>query len=102
MTHRMLNRVLLASACMLAAPATAADVKYDCVDGTKLTVTFSPPAVTPGSAVLHFTNSPEPITLPQSVSADGGRYAAGDIEFWITGNQATLTRGSNVTTCYAT
>ena len=39
------------------------------------------------------------LTLPQVVSADGGRYAAGDIEFWIKGNSATLTRSGKSETC---
>jgi membrane-bound inhibitor of C-type lysozyme len=31
------------------------------------------------------------LKLPQIPSADGGRYADADIEFWIKGQSATLT-----------
>ncbi len=41
------------------------------------------------------------LTLPQVVSADGGRYGAGDVEFWIKGKGATLTRGGNAQSCSA-
>ncbi|WP_114188474.1 MliC family protein [Microvirga aerophila] len=38
-------------------------------------------------------------TLPQAISADGGRYTQGDVEFWIKGDGATLTRAGKSTTC---
>jgi membrane-bound inhibitor of C-type lysozyme len=37
--------------------------------------------------------------LPQALSADGGRYAGGDMEFWIKGNMARLTRAGAATDC---
>jgi membrane-bound inhibitor of C-type lysozyme len=86
--------------CALSAFASAAsageDVRYVCDDKTELTATFH---TSPGSAVLAFTDSEKAVTLPQVVSADGGRYAAGETEFWIKGRDATLTRGQNKTTC---
>ena len=51
-----------------------------------------------GSVKLVYTGSSTETTLPQALSADGGRYTPGDVEFWIKGNGATLTRagGENV------
>ncbi|MFD0465857.1 MliC family protein [Microvirga aerilata] len=40
-------------------------------------------------------------TLPQAISADGGRYRQRNVEFWIKGNEATLTRAGKSTTCRA-
>jgi membrane-bound inhibitor of C-type lysozyme len=37
--------------------------------------------------------------LPQALSADGGRYADGDMEFWIKGKTARLTRAGVATDC---
>lgn len=48
--------------------------------------------------VLTFADTGE-IALPQVLSADGGRYAEGDVEFWIKGNGATLTRNGKTETC---
>jgi len=48
---------------------------------------------------LSFGKSANAITLPQALSADGGRYLGKHIEFWIKGNNATLTRAGKVTTC---
>jgi membrane-bound inhibitor of C-type lysozyme len=39
------------------------------------------------------------LALPQVMSADGGRYANADIEFWIKGQSATLTMGGVKKTC---
>jgi membrane-bound inhibitor of C-type lysozyme len=86
--------------CALAAfaPVAAAQesAHYVCADNTALTATFQ---TSPGSAVLVFAGSDEKTTLPQVMSADGGRYATGDVEFWIKGRDATLTRGDSKTTC---
>jgi membrane-bound inhibitor of C-type lysozyme len=48
---------------------------------------------------LVYAESSNEITLPQALSADGGRYTEGDIEFWIKGKGATLTRAGKSTTC---
>jgi membrane-bound inhibitor of C-type lysozyme len=85
-----------------AAGAVAKDrthVHYTCADGTKLQVTFSPPSTSTGSVRLVYAGSATEMTLPQALSADGGRYTQGDIEFWIKGNGATLTRAGKSTTC---
>lgn len=82
-----------------ASPALAAEASYACADGTELKAVFSPLEASPGSAVLTFAGSATEITLPQAVSADGGRYADADMEFWIKGNEATLTRAGKSTTC---
>jgi membrane-bound inhibitor of C-type lysozyme len=54
-----------------------------------------------GSVKLVYAGSSTETTLPQALSADGGRYAQGDVEFWIKGNGATLTRAGRSTTCKA-
>lgn len=84
---------------LLASPALATEANYSCADGTELKAVFSPPDASPGSAVLTFAGSATEITLPQALSADGGRYTDADMEFWIKGNEATLTRAGKATTC---
>lgn len=74
-------------------------VHYTCADGTKLQATFSPLSTSPGSVKLVFAGSSTETTLPQALSADGGRYIQDDVEFWIKGEGATLTRAGNSTTC---
>ena len=85
-----------------AAGALAQDVKpvhYTCADGTKLQATFSSPSTSMGSVTLVYAESSTVTTLPQAISADGGRYTQGDVEFWIKGQGATLTRSGKATTC---
>lgn len=100
----ILGRALL-SALFVASTASAVAVQelrpvhYTCADGTRLQATFSPPSVSTGYAKLAYAGGTIEITLPQAVSADGGRYTLGDVEFWIKGNGATLTRASKSTTC---
>ena len=86
----------------VAADASAQDAKpvhYTCADGTKLQVMFSPLGTGTGSVKLVYAGSSTETTLPQAVSADGGRYTHGDVEFWIKGSGATLTRAGKATTC---
>jgi membrane-bound inhibitor of C-type lysozyme len=52
-----------------------------------------------GSVKLIYAGSSTERTLPQALSADGGRYMRGDVEFWIKGKGATLTRAGKATTC---
>jgi membrane-bound inhibitor of C-type lysozyme len=54
-----------------------------------------------GSVRLVYAGASTGTTLPQALSADGGRYVQGDVEFWIKGKGATLTRGGRSTTCTA-
>lgn len=88
--------VLVLASGLAVSPVMAEGLKYVCADKTELTATFHSD---PGSADLVFHGSNERLTLPQVLSADGGRYAAGSTEFWIKGNEATLTRGESRTTC---
>jgi len=74
-------------------------VHYTCADGTKLQAMFSPPSTSTGSVKLIYAGSSAEVTLPQARSADGGRYTEGDIEFWIKGRGARLTRAGRSTTC---
>lgn len=71
---------------------------YACEDGTSLKARFSPPEQPQGSADLVFADGMEAV-LPQVVSADGGRYAKDDVEFWIKGNGAMLTIAGKTTNC---
>ena len=99
-----LGRTIM-TALYLAGAATGAvahdrpPVHYTCADGTKLQATFSPPSTSMGSVKLVFAGSSTEMTLPQALSADGGRYTEGDIEFWIKGKGATLTRAGKSTIC---
>jgi membrane-bound inhibitor of C-type lysozyme len=74
-------------------------VHYTCADGTKLQAIFSPPSTSLGSVKLVNAGSSTETILPQAISADGGRYMQGDVEFWIKGEGATLTRAGKSTTC---
>lgn len=86
---------------LAAGPAQAAVVTatYRCSDGSRLVASFETPADGPGSVTLAPAADGKPLVLPQSVSADGGRYAAGDTLFWIKGRQATFTRTGHTLIC---
>ncbi len=92
--------VLVSAAAILvsATPALAIEARYTCSDGSKLTANFSPPDTAKGSVALTFGTGRE-LKLPQVLSADGGRYANADIEFWIKGESATLTMKGVKETC---
>lgn len=82
----------------LAAPAAAdATARYRCDDGAAFTALFTSE---PGAAALSFADG-RSLTLPQALSADGGRYADDANEFWIKGKGASLTMGGKTTTCKA-
>ncbi len=99
MTRKLI--VWMSSIVLICAPAAALakDVKYKCADGSRLTVTFTPPGDGFGIADLVFADSGDKYTLPQALSADGGRYADENTEFWVTGKSAKLTRNGASTTC---
>lgn len=78
--------------------ASAIEVNYRCADGTAVNAVFSAPGQ-PGSVQLTFSRSAKSVELPQVLSADGGRYADRDVEFWIKGKTARLTRAGAVTDC---
>lgn len=82
-----------------ATPALAVRASYTCTGGTRLSADFSPPGTSPGSVVLSIAGTSGKITLPQVISADGGRYANDAMEFWIKGKGATFTRGGKSATC---
>jgi membrane-bound inhibitor of C-type lysozyme len=81
-----------------ATSASAASASYRCSDGTAVRAVFRGLGPT-GSVQLGFAGQGRPITLPQAPSADGGRYAGGDTEFWIKGTTARLTRQGSATEC---
>lgn len=78
--------------------ASATSATYRCSDGTSFTARFSSPGYATGQAELTFGNGGS-LTLPQAVAADGGRYAVGNVEFWIKGKNATLKRGGTTQAC---
>ncbi len=82
-----------------ATEARAIEARYVCDGGLRIDVQFSPPASAHGHATLTFLGSDEKLVLPQVVSADGGRYANEQIEFWIKGQGATLTRSGKSQRC---
>ncbi|WP_296713688.1 MliC family protein [Rhodoblastus sp.] len=82
----------------IAGQAGATEAPYTCSGGAKLTARFSPPGTEMGTVALIFATG-ETITLPQVISADGGRYAGNGVEFWIKGRSATLTRNGVSETC---
>jgi membrane-bound inhibitor of C-type lysozyme len=99
----ILSKVIVIPLCLVGAAGAAAQdpqpVQYTCADGTKLQAKFSPPSTSMGSVKLVYAGSSTETTLPQTLSADGGRYMQGDVEFWIKGKGATLTRAGKATTC---
>lgn len=78
--------------------ASAASSNYTCSGGTTLSARFAPASYATGKVDIRFGNG-RSLTLPQVVAADGQRYAGGDVEFWMKGNGATLTRGADIQSC---
>ena len=95
----LLTALFLVSTAHAAVAQDPKPVHYTCADGTKLQAMFSPPGTSLGSVKLVDAGSSTETTLPQALSADGGRYMQGDVEFWIKGKEATLTRAGQATTC---
>jgi membrane-bound inhibitor of C-type lysozyme len=77
--------------------AWAVEANYRCADGTTVNAVFSAPGRA-GSVQLTFAKA-KSVELPQTLSADGGRYADRDMEFWIKGKTARLTRAGAATDC---
>ena len=100
MRHLITGLVSATGVLLIVSPSRADEVRYACDDGTRLSVTFANAGSAPGSAHLIVSGSSTTITLPQVLSADGGRYAQDGMEFWIKGNTAQWTRAGNAaTTC---
>ena len=91
--------IVVSALALMAAPARANDVRYSCDGGTQVTATFSAPGAAPGNVVLVVAGADAKLTLPQVKSADGGRYANADVEFWIRGRDATLRRAGRSEKC---
>lgn len=90
--------VVLTALLGAADPAHAIEARYVCDKGARINVQFSPPSMVLGRATLTF-GSGEKVMLRQVMSADGGRYANSQIEFWIKGKGARLTRDGKVQNC---
>jgi membrane-bound inhibitor of C-type lysozyme len=85
----------------LGGPALATEAQYACSSGERLSARFFSPSGTEGGSVRLTFKPGREITLPQVMSADGGRYAGNGVEFWIKGQSATLTRNGDSETCSA-
>ncbi|WP_407150437.1 MliC family protein [Bradyrhizobium sp. ORS 86] len=81
-----------------ASAALATEAAYRCADGTAVRAIFSAPGPS-GSVRLTVAGKGRTFTLPQTPSADGGRYADSAMEFWIKGRTARLTRSGVTTEC---
>ena len=90
---KIVMKLILACLALVAplSSAVAAEATYRCADGTAVQAVFRA-RVPAGSVRLTFAGQGRPVTLPQVLSADGGRYADGNMEFWIKGKTARLTR----------
>ena len=91
--------VAIFSVVMFAATPSRAQifVSYVCDDGTPLSVVFFPKEKN-----MRMQMAGRAYSLPQRLSADGGRYAKGRVSFWVKGQQATLKRPKvKATTCRA-
>jgi membrane-bound inhibitor of C-type lysozyme len=86
-------RLMMISAMLslsMIAPASSQQqifASYVCDDGTPLSVVFFPKEKN-----LRMQMAGKSYSLPQRLSADGGRYAKGGVSFWVKGQQATLKR----------
>lgn len=101
MALRLRTSAIAALMMVASGSAIATEADYRCSNGTQLRAVFSPPDQAPGQVTLTIEGSPTPLVLPQTVSADGGRYEKDDVLFWIKGRQATLTRHGVSETCQA-
>jgi membrane-bound inhibitor of C-type lysozyme len=91
------HSILLAAVCTAcASPASAQTfLQYRCEDGAQLSAMFPQ-----GEARAFVQLDGKALTLPQRISADGGRYAKGGVTFWIKGKGAQLKRpGRKWTQC---
>jgi len=79
-------------------PRIGDEAHYTCSGGGKLSANFSQADAAKGEVKLTFDTGRE-LSLPQVLSADGGRYANAGIEFWIKGQSATLTMNGVKETC---
>jgi membrane-bound inhibitor of C-type lysozyme len=101
MQHLITSIVSFGGLFLVMGSTDANEIQYVCADNTPLTVTFTTEGSGPGKARLTIAGVSDDITLPQVLSADGARYARDDMEFWVKGNSARLTRaGTAATTCH--
>jgi len=94
-----------ASAPAASTPTLVASVNYACDNNTTIAASYydassTPPTdpnqpPTPGGSVALTISDGRTMTLPQTISADGARYAAADgsFVFWNKGNGAMVTEG---------
>ena len=89
--HRFVLVSAILSLSLLAAQPLRAQqqifASYVCDDGTPLSVVFFPKEKN-----MRMHMSGRSYSLPQRLSADGGRYAKSGVSFWVKGQQATLKR----------
>ncbi len=97
---RVASLVSIAALMMSATAARAANITahYSCNDGSTLVATFVTAGDAPGSVTLQLAGG-KTLSLPQTMSADGGRYAAGKTVFWSKGNGASFTHDGRDLNC---
>ncbi|WP_339151229.1 MliC family protein (plasmid) [Rhizobium sp. T1470] len=100
MTAKTTMMFALAALAISAAKALSTEAQYECATGTRLHAAFHRMTLRPAVSCSPFWGASGEIRLPQLASADGGRYANNDMEFWIQGNEATLTVGGKSETCH--
>lgn len=92
-----MTRFALVSTMFLALASTSSRAQvfasYVCDDGTQVSAAFFPKEK---NVRLQMTG--KAYSLPQRLSADGGRYSKGGVSFWVKGQQATLKRRKVKTT----
>jgi membrane-bound inhibitor of C-type lysozyme len=79
-------------------PAIASETVYRCDDRSTIAAILQTKGST-GLVRLTLTPQGKNLVLPQVLSADGGRYANDDVEFWIKGRTARFTRAGDTTEC---
>jgi membrane-bound inhibitor of C-type lysozyme len=89
----MISTVLSLSLIATASSQQQIFASYVCDDGTSISAVFFPKEKN-----LRMQMSGRSYSLPQRLSADGGRYAKGGVSFWVKGQQATLKRPKTKTT----
>lgn len=85
--------ILVASGCAanpaVETVATPSNYVYRCDDGLRFVARFP----NPDRAILEA--GAQTLTLPRAVSGSGARFVEGDVEFWVKGDEASLTDGGS-------
>lgn len=99
-TARTARAAALAMVALAGSAAADTTARFRCAD-TVVAATFRSADGGLGDVALVVDGAGTRLELPQVMSADGGRYAKGDVEFWVTGQTARFTEAGVVTNCEA-